>query len=56
MLAPHFEVEPSEFAVQYNQMPFDFGHNLHKLDLFSAVSLRKLCDAYADHPQDYFVS
>ena len=56
MLTPHLEVELSEFAVQYNQMPFGFGHNLHKLDLFSDVSLRKLCDAYADHPQDYFVS
>ena len=56
MPTPHLEIELSEFAVQYNRMPFGFGHNLHKLDLFSDVSLCKLCDAYAYHPHDYFVS
>jgi hypothetical protein len=35
MLTPHLEIELSEFAVQYSQMLFGFGHNLHKLDLFS---------------------
>ncbi len=53
---PQLAVKPSDFAAHYNRMPFGFGHNLHQLDLFDDEALRRLCRAYADHPQDYFVS
>ncbi len=54
--APRLAFEPADFGAHYNRMPFGFRHNLHQLELFSDVSLRALCRAYADHPQDYFVS
>lgn len=53
---PLLAVTPSDFAAHYNRMPFGFGHNLHRLDLFKDASLQALCLLYADHPQDYFVS
>ncbi len=56
LLTPRLALSDATFATDYNRIPFGFGHNLHKLDLFRDQPLRSLCQAYADHLEDYFVS
>jgi hypothetical protein len=44
------------FRENYDRIPFSFTHNLHRLTLFENETLRSLCETYAAHPEDYFVS
>ena len=44
------------FNENYDRVPFGFSHNLHRLALFENETLRSLCETYATHPEDYFVS
>ena len=44
------------FRENYDRIPFSFTHNLHRLTLFENEMLRSLCETYAAHPEDYFVS
>lgn len=55
-VTPRLALGDADFATDYNRIPFGFSHNLHQLDVFKDQALRSLCQAYADHPEDYFVS
>jgi Cupin superfamily protein len=49
-------LEDAVFSENYDRVPFSFSHNLHHLTLFENETLRSLCETYAAHPEDYFVS
>ena len=50
------DLDDAMFSENYNRVPFGFSHNLHRLALFENEALRSLCEIYAAHPEDYFVS
>src|SRR5579863_7989940 len=50
------DLDDAVFAEKYDRVPFGFDHNLHRLALFEDKTLRSLCEAYAGHPEDYFVA
>ena len=49
-------LDDAVFSENYDRVPFGFSHNLHRLALFENETLRSLCETYAAHPEDYFVS
>ena len=50
------DLDDAVFSENYDRVPFGFRHNLHRLALFENETLRSLCETYAAHPEDYFVS
>jgi Cupin superfamily protein len=54
--APRLDLDDAVFNENYDRVPFGFSHNLHHLTLFENETLRSLCERYAAHPEDYFVS
>ena len=50
------DLDDAMFSENYNRVPFGFSHNLHRLALSENEALRSLCEIYAAHPEDYFVS
>jgi hypothetical protein len=54
--AARLDLDDAIFAENYDRIPFGFSHNLHDLALFENETLRSVCETYAAHPQDYFVS
>jgi hypothetical protein len=54
--AARLDLDDALFNENYNRIPFGFNHNLHGLALFDGETLRSLCERYAAHPEDYFVS
>jgi Cupin superfamily protein len=54
--APRLDLDDAVFNENYDRVPFGFSHNLHRLTLFENETLRSLCERYAAHPEDYFVS
>jgi hypothetical protein len=49
-------LDDAAFSENYDRVPFGFSHNLHRLSLFENETLRSLCETYAAHAEDYFVS
>jgi hypothetical protein len=49
-------LDDAVFSENYDRVPFSFSHNLHQLTLFKDETLKSLCETYAAHPEDYFVS
>ena len=54
--AARLDLDDAVFRENYDRVPFGFSHNLHRLALFENETLRSLCERYAAHPEDYFVS
>ena len=54
--AARLNLDDTDFNEKYDRVPFGFSHNLHRLALFENDTLRSLCERYAAHPEDYFVS
>jgi hypothetical protein len=54
--AAWLDLDDAAFSKYYDRVPFGFSHNLHRLALFENETLRALCERYAAHPEDYFVS
>jgi Cupin superfamily protein len=54
--AARLDLDDAVFGENYDRAPFGFSHNLHRLALFENETLRCLCERYAAHPEDYFVS
>jgi hypothetical protein len=51
------EIDPASYSALYNNTPFDFQHNLHKLDLFQFEAICDLAGSYTTaSPNDYFVT
>jgi hypothetical protein len=55
-LTAQLNLDDAVFSENYDRVPFGFSHNLHRLTLFENEMLRSLCETYAAHPEDYFVS
>lgn len=52
-----FDIDPASYSALYNNTPFSFQHNLHKLDIFQFEAICELADRYASaSPNDYFVT
>jgi hypothetical protein len=54
--AARLNLDDAVFSENYDRVPFGFSHNLHRLTLFENEMLRSLCETYAAHAEDYFVS
>jgi len=53
----HLEIDPASYSALYNNTPFGFQHNLHKLDLFQFEAICDLAGLYTSaSPNDYFVT
>lgn len=52
----YLEMDSAAFTKKYDRVPFGYSHNLHRLALFQNEAMRSLCETYADHPEDFFVS
>ena len=54
--AARLNLDDAVFNQNYDRVPFGFSHNLHRVTLFESETMRSLCETYAAHPEDYFVS